>query len=185
MKLSLGCFVLGVVAMTGCAAEQASEPTGAATANLDASDLAHDLALPAGELGTPFTKRDDMDLVPSIASDLKALLERCAETPVSTDPHGLETVYEMRSKCPELGAPTWNEKTWTERVDFRLGDEAFTALTFDGRDSDGGDESDLAIYDASGRRIAVYTALYGDNSAVGDMASVLGAHVPEVTVPFH
>jgi hypothetical protein len=59
------------------------------------------------------------------------------------------------------------------------------ALTFDGLDSDGSDESDLAIYDAAGTRIAVYTALYGDNSAVGDMTAAVDAHVPEVEVPFH
>jgi hypothetical protein len=59
-----------------------------------------------------------------------------------------------------------------------------TAVIWDGQDSDGGDEADIAFYDARGHRVAVYKDLYTSDSVLENIAYVSNANVKTVIDPY-
>lgn len=154
---------LAVSAITGCAADSSGD-VGSQSDEIRSSDLTRDLAKPGGWVGTPFRDQDERALGASLAQDLNALVQRCVqlrETPTSILP--------TRNLCPsEIHDIVRDERKVTEKAVVELGGRELTAVIWDNEQSDGGDVQDLAIYDASGRRLGVYRAISGQNDTVID-----------------
>ena len=149
------------------------------------SDLKRDLAKPAGDRGTPFQQSDAKELRPDLLAGLGSLASRCLLSHEKVDPRGSWYILPTTTTCAtELAEHEWNDAAWRDQTTFKLGDKSYTAVTWDGLDSDGGDECDLAIYDEKGKRIAVYTELYVDIDVYSAISAVSNANVKTVTDPW-
>jgi hypothetical protein len=178
--LSLSAFAC--TAQTGSAGSADEEArAGHASAT---SDLATDLAKPAGPLGTPFTKADEKALPKALVKSLKSLVAGCVEERYTIDPQGTEIDFGTFTTCPQIKSPDYDKEKLVEKTVLDLDGTTYTAVAWDGDDSDGGDETDLAIYDADGKRIAVYKAFYSDSGVLSDLASVAGVTPKKSKQPF-
>ncbi len=167
----------------GCTAPtEASEESEEAEQSLTRrSDLAADLAKKGGVQGTPFTQAMARDLNVSTVHALKALSERCLESEVAFI-RSVKTMYGVKSGCAkeEIGRVSKNTEKLTERVSFVVAGQKLTAVMWDGDDSDGGDQVDVAFYAASGERIALYKSLYTNDDVLDNLGYISEATLREV-----
>lgn len=168
-------ILLSLGTTVGCAATS-SEEGDAQADELRQSDLSHDLAQPGGWVGTPFQGQRTREVDAALARDLKSLTERCVQhrqTP--------SAILPTKNLCPtEIFDFVRDAAKVTERATLKVGRTAYTAVIWDNESSDGGDAQDLAIYNANGKRLGVYRALFSRNDTVLDaMAHAFADHVQE------
>jgi hypothetical protein len=128
-----------------------------------------------GMTSTPFKEGDAMPLPPAFANSLKSLLLQCVVQVM--DNRGANPVDfgpKVLPRCSSLIQTKWDSHSFSDiaRVDVR-GIVIF-AKTFDGRNSDGGDEFDIAVYDAQGTRRALRTAIYTETSSLIGLGALAG-----------
>ncbi len=167
----------------GCAA-----PTEAVASELETeqnltrgSDLADDLAKQGGVQGTPFTQGMARDLNATTVQALKALSERCLESEVAII-RGVKNMYGVKSVCAttEISKISKNAVKLTQRVSIVVAGQKLTAVMWDGEESDGGDQVDVAFYSAAGARIALYKGLYTNDDVLDNLGYISDATLREV-----
>lgn len=151
-----------------------------------ASDLANDLRTPFAPLTNPFGGARTMPLPAPTASALKALLESCAFISVSQrSTIALYREAALQARCQDALTPSYRLDRNGQRIlgpvlKVQTGGLALQVVSWDGNDSDGGDEQALGIYDAAGNRIAVYTGVFADGNVLDGLSRVVGASLPKV-----
>jgi hypothetical protein len=143
-----------------------------------ASDMSKDLKTPFEPLSNPFNENSEKPLNAKLANDLSALLLKCTSRKVSVDEHGWEVwnLAEIKTECSEFLSVNQDQNHLTIDVQ----NQTFHVISWDGSHSDGGDEQAIGIYNAKGKRIAVYPALYADGNVVDGLAHALNVDVPQV-----
>jgi len=140
-----------------------------------ASDLSRDLQVPFAPLTNPFSGVEAKPLENPEA--LKALLERCTFIPGKFSGAGVlsaELETEILPACASELSLSAEKNVLLARG---LGLEV---VSWDGSQSDGGDEQAIGVYDTRGRRLAVYPALFVDGNAINGIAHAIGAALPVV-----
>lgn len=172
--IRLNLLALAVIAILG-----ASLPAAA-------SELTDDLRTPFEPVTNPFGRAHTQPLASAPAAALKALLEKCAYTPVkATSAIAVYGESALRAGCESSLTPNYVTDAKGERfVGNMLAVHAagldLQVVSWDGSDSDGGDEQALGIYDANGSRIATYTGLFVDGNVLDGLAHAVGAVLPKV-----
>lgn len=151
-----------------------------------ASDLTEDLKTPFKERTNPFGQFNEAPLAEPQATQLKTLLSHCAYNPISALPSGLKVENEahLDSACAYLFQAQYETgrdgRPYIANIVNVLGGLNLTIVSWDGGDSDGGDNQAIGVYDASGNRIAVYPSTYVDGNVVDGIAHVLGLQLPKI-----
>jgi hypothetical protein len=139
-----------------------------------ASDLSRDLQVPFDPLSNPFQGVQEMPVSDSQASALKALLERCAFTPGKFTGLGVLTTEletDILPACAKDLSLSADKNILSVRgLDLEI-------VSWDGSQSDGGDEQAIGIYSSSGDRIAAYPALFVDGNVLNGLAHAVGAKI--------
>ncbi len=173
MKLFFRTATLSLVAVCALFATQAF-----------ASDLSNDLLTPFEPLSNPFGGVEAATLPGSVAYQLKGLLEKCAYSPISGGNREVQHEAAVQPSCKNLlqasetiykGAPSVGHTLKVKALGINL-----QIISWDGSNSDGGDEQAIGIYDAAGDRIAVYPSLYVDGNVLDGIAHIVGAALPKV-----
>ena len=190
MKYSFAfCILAGSLIVGGCAADAAPGGdiiAGGSEELARDSDLSRDSARANRQVerNTPFVARDAKSLPRSLQRQLRGLAERCF---VHTQrQRGSVTIDEgYSSVCPnEVSTITEQNSGFRQTVLIRLvpGTE-YTVVSYDGLDSDHGDQADTAIYDRYGKRLGVDVGAYGNLDVLWNLASFVGANVPVTVAP--
>lgn len=148
-----------------------------------ASDLSDDLRTPFEPVTNPFGRSATVPLQAPAAAELKALLEKCAYTPVNN--RSALAVYNdaaLRRGCEQALVPSYETDKHGQpyignRLAIHTADLDLTVVSWDGSDSDGGDEQAIGIYDQAGFRVARYTGLFVDGNVVDGLAHAVGAEL--------
>lgn len=125
--------------------------------------------------GTPFKLGHNVPLPPAFAASLKNLLLHCVVDVQNFD-QGHETDYgpKVLPYCSKLIQTRYDQRAFSELAQLNVGGTWIIAKTFDGRDSDGGDQFDVAVYDVQGNRRAVATSIYAETSALFGLGRLAG-----------
>jgi hypothetical protein len=159
---------------------------GSASSLASASDLSNDLRTSFAPLSNPFEHSAEKPLPAAVATILRNLLARCAYTPVQApNASTSNTVYfdaSLEKGCEsEIIASYVNDKNGHKVIGNRLFIHsqglALQVVSWDGSQSDGGDEQAIGIYDIYGNRVAVYPALYVIGNALDGIAHAVGANL--------
>ena len=153
-----------------------------------ASDLSDDLRTPFEPLSNPFGQAQASPLSSQVAQELKAVLEGCAYSPVHhTSRIPLIEMAALRSGCEGSvkvalevardGKPVIGHWAQVRTPHFQL-----QVVSWDGSNSDGGDEQAIGVYDLSGQRVAIYPALYGEGNVLDGLAHAVGAALSSVEI---
>jgi hypothetical protein len=125
--------------------------------------------------GTPFKLGHNVPLPPAFAAVLKNLLLHCVVDVQSFD-KGYETDFgpKVLPYCSKIIQTRYDQRAFSELAQLNVGGTWIVAKTFDGLDSDGGDQFDIAVYDVQGNRRAVATSIYAETSALYGLARLVG-----------
>jgi hypothetical protein len=158
-----------------------------------ATDLENDLKTPFEPLSNPFTHSVDRALSKRAQAELKEFVLRCLVRPVKEDSNQVEIDDEARVRAECAGETVYTETpdartgrpTIDPRVEIHSGSLDLIAVSWDGDNSDGGDELALGIYTTDGTRIAVYRSLYLEGDTFDGLAAALGLarEIPHVQDP--
>jgi hypothetical protein len=158
------------------------------TGTVMASDLTEDLKTKFEPLTNPFGNVAAVDLDKGTESQLVELFQRCAFQKVHKDQAGLEIyeLSELKTECLAEITPSYSQDRKGNRyIDNRLDIHTknglvLTVVTWDGDDSDGGDQQALGVYNKAGARIAVYPSLYVDGNVVDGIIHAINETTPIV-----
>jgi len=153
-----------------------------------ASDLASDLKTPFQPMTNPFgSVTQKIELEANTAAYLKSLLQKCAYVASEMPPSGMAIVHDaaLNPSCISeisVSYDTGNDGTQYISNKMLIHSQGLSlyVVSWDGSDSDGGDEQALAIYDMSGKRLAVYPSLFVDGNVLDGLSHALGINLPEV-----
>jgi len=157
------------------------------TSLAQASDLSQDLKTPFDVFSNPFNGVSAKPLPEATATHLRNLLSACAVRPVDFK-LGYERDWDskLKNNCLTALQPNYekNEKGEDEiknMVRINFGDLQMYAVTWDGSNSDGGDEQAIGIYDLSGNRIAVYPEIYSaEGNIIDGLSRALQVQVTKI-----
>ncbi len=132
-------------------------------------------SLHQGMQATPFTEGQSAAISPALAQGLQALLSRCV-VEVTDQTSGTNTDFgpRVRPECASEIQTAWESNAMSDTAAFTLDGVTYRARTFDGRYSDGGDEFDIAIYNASGARVALMTAIHSEDDVLTGLGRISG-----------
>ena len=151
-----------------------------------ASDLSNDLKTPFEPLTNPFENVAEVELQASLANPLKDLLQKCAYVNVKTSEGGGRIFGDTRLKteCLSVLKPNYTVDQGQSYINNKLvvllNGAQYLFVSWDGSDSDGGDQQAIGVYDSKGNRIAVYPSLYVDGNVVDGVLHALGLVPTEV-----
>ena len=140
------------------------------------SDLSKDLKTPFEPLTNPFEHVKEQPLQKWVSLQVKSLMEACAYTPVKYERMKIVDSARLRPGCERTIVVNRNQN----QMQIVTPNLKLFVVTWDGSDSDGGDQQALGVYDQSGRRIAVYPGLYLSGNVIDGLAYAVDAQVPEV-----
>ena len=151
-----------------------------------ATDLEKYLSVPFEALSNPFTTLNDQTLPESTETALRAFLLKCFIRPVNGIFWGeLKITSECASSVKySVADHTSNgNPILSPVVEIHTGKLQFTAVSWDGDNSDHGDELALGIYDTHGNRVAIYKSLYMEGNTFDALAGAVGvnADITKVT----
>lgn len=152
-----------------------------------ASDLQEDLKTPFEPLTNPFNSVQEVKLNANLATTLTTLLQRCAFVPSTKSEDGFETLglAELKADCDSAFTVSRDKGSdgvsyISNKMKITLKGIVLYVISWDGSDSDGGDEQALGIYDVQGNRIAVYPSLHVDGNVIDGLAHALDTDLPKV-----
>lgn len=153
-----------------------------------ATDLQKDLETPFEPLSNPFTNMSEQRLDAGTESALSAFLLKCFYRPVNRD---LWDEMHVSAECAGAVKTKVTDHDKNGRailspvVEIHAGALQFTAVSWDGDDSDHGDEMALGIYDPQGNRIAIYKGLYLEGNTFDALSGAVGvgAKIRQVNDP--
>jgi hypothetical protein len=156
------------------------------SASAFAADIDTDLEIPFEPLTNPFGRSATHALPASISSQVKAILESCAYVPSSGGGSVLGEAQLRKGNCSKsISAIYERDKNGQpvigHRVQLTVNGFDLDVISWDGNDSDGGDEQAIGVYDTDGHRIAAYTGLFTDGNVIDGLAHAVNARLPEVT----
>lgn len=132
-------------------------------------------SLHKGIHGTPFQQGQDIPLPSAFAAQLKTLLSNCV-VELQGRTHGSPADFgpKVLPQCAGLIQTRYDQRAVSDLARINVGGVWIVGKTFDGLDSDGGDEFDIAVYDAQGTRRALATSNYTETSALAGLARLAG-----------
>lgn len=128
-----------------------------------------------GMHSTPFKPGQSLALSPLLAYQLQTILRQCV-VEVQGAKDGYTVVYgpKILPACSRIMKSKFDSKAFSDLAWVNVYGTTIVARTFDGLHSDGGDEFDIAVYDAQGKRIGVHTQIYSAGSALTGLAALAG-----------
>jgi hypothetical protein len=144
-----------------------------------ASDLSRDLKVPFAPLSNPFANAQEQGLEPTAAAELKALLENCAFTPGQFNASGAIT-GELETGIFPICSASLSLNADKNQLTVRTSDLFLEIVSWDGSQSDGGDEQAVGVYGFNGQRLAVYPSLFADGNVIDGIAHALAVQISVV-----
>lgn len=140
-----------------------------------ASDLANDLRVSFDPRSNPFGQVEEQALSEQIAGQWKQTLEACAYSPTDmSNGYPCLDAAKVKAECQsQLGGDE-------HRLTIGYGGRKFTVVSWDGSDSDGGDQLAIGVYDGSGKRVAVYPSLFSEGNVIDALAHAVDASLPKL-----
>lgn len=148
-----------------------------------ASDLSNDLRTAFAPLSNPFEHTAAKPLATDAANTLRNILSRCAFTPVQAPSVNMSNAVYFdaaleKSCAPEITASYVKDKNGKKVVGNSLivhSDGLYLqVVSWDGSQSDGGDEQAIGVYDFNGNRVAVYPGIYAIGNVLDGLAHAVG-----------